>query len=121
MNYFCAPVSIMGASLDQLLVFQTVDGGCNGTTRQQNLFSDFVNGEWTLVQESFEDGEVAAAHFQLGDAVFRVRLDRSRRLPQHEKNVNPGTSGQRFQLVCICCFHECVSILRYFTSRCAVK
>ena len=83
----------MCASLDQAFVFEAVDRGGYGTARQQDLFPDFVNRQWAFVQEGFEDGEVAATHFELRDAVLRVRLDRSRRLPQDEENVHPATAG----------------------------
>src|ERR1043166_9462403 len=98
MNYFGAPVGAVRASFDELPVFQTVDRGRNRATRQQDLLADLVNRERTFVQKRFENSEVAAAHLQLRDTALRIRLDRPRRLPQHEENMNPTAAAQRFEL-----------------------
>ena len=107
----------MSASLDQCFVFQTVDRRGYGTTRQQNLFSDFVNRQRPLVQESFENGEVAATHLELRDAVLRVRFDGAGRLPQNEENVHPATACQRFQFVCTCRFHKYLDVKILYIER----
>src|SRR5262245_12852487 len=115
MNNFCAPVGAMSTPFDQTFFFQTVDGGSYGATGQKDLFPDFVDGERPLLQQGFENSEVAAAHFELRDAVLPVRLDRPRRLPQHEENVNPATARQRFQF--IRCLHIYLDIKILYFER----
>ena len=61
------------------------------------------------MQQSFEHGEVATAQRQLSDALFGVRLNCARRLPQHQEDVNATSPRQRFRLV----FAHCSYIYIY--------
>src|SRR6266576_2550379 len=118
MNYPGPPIGSMRAALDQSLRLQAINRDCDRAARQQNFFSDLVNGQRPFVKQGFEHGEVTAAHLQLHDTLFGIGLSRTRRLPQHEENVNTSSAGQRFQFIYT---HPSTLMSRYFCTKVDVK